>query len=180
MKRQIINIIAVALIAVLPLGNLFAQQTQQPPQGKGQGRMPGRQKMLQELNLSQDQKDQIQKLRTEHQKQMVDYRSDIQKTRIDIKNLFTGNNPDEGKILDLSKKVSDIQADMKASSIKNWFQIYNLLNDQQKATFRKMAPMLREGMGKGFQQRGRGMMGKGMMGKGMMQHRGKMAPQDNG
>ncbi|MCU7492182.1 MAG: Spy/CpxP family protein refolding chaperone [Bacteroidota bacterium] len=171
MKRQIVNILAVALIAVLPLGSLFAQQQQ----GKGQGKMPGRQKMLQELNLSQDQKDQIQKLRTEHQKQMVDYRSDIAKTRLDIKNLFTSNNPDEDKILDLTKKVSGIQADMKASSIKNWFQIYNLLNDQQKETFRKMAPMLRERMGEGFQKRG-----KGMMGKGMMQHRGKMAPQDNG
>ncbi|HEX2960286.1 MAG TPA: hypothetical protein VHO43_00745 [Ignavibacteriales bacterium] len=57
MKRQIVNILAVALIAVLPLGSLFAQQQQ----GKGQGKMPGRQKMFQELNLSQDQKDQIQK-----------------------------------------------------------------------------------------------------------------------
>ncbi|HEX2960285.1 MAG TPA: hypothetical protein VHO43_00740 [Ignavibacteriales bacterium] len=111
---------------------------------------------------------------------MVDYRSDIAKTRLDIKNLFTSNNPDEGKILDLTKKVSGIQADMKASSIKNWFQIYNLLNDQQKETFRKMAPGFLERMGEGFQKRGKGMMGRGMMGKGMMQHRGKMSQQDNG
>ncbi|MGE5431250.1 MAG: Spy/CpxP family protein refolding chaperone [Syntrophomonadaceae bacterium] len=176
MKRQIKNIIAVALVAILPLGSLIAQKT---PEEKGQGKFPGRQKMLQELNLSQDQKDQIQKLRSDHQKQMVDYKSDIAKTRIDIKNLFVNKNPDEGKILDLTKKVSDIQADMKASAIKNWFQIYNLLNDQQKETFRKMAPMLHErmGMGEGFQGRRQG---KGMMrGKGMMQDQGGKMPQKN-
>ncbi|HEX2865993.1 MAG TPA: Spy/CpxP family protein refolding chaperone [Ignavibacteriales bacterium] len=181
MKRQIKNFIAVAIVAILPLGTLFAQQQQQ---GKGQGKFPGRQKFLQELNLTQDQKDQIQKLRTEHQKQMVDLRSEIAKTRIDIKSQFTGNNPDESKILDLTKKVSGIQADMKASAIKNWFQIYNLLNDQQKATFRKMAPMLHEGMGKGMMGHGRarGMMGKGMMGKGMMQGRmnNRMQKNNNG
>lgn len=182
MKRQIKNLVAIAIIALLPLGSLLAQQQQpqqQQQQGKGQpGKFQGRQKFLQELNLTQDQKDQIQKLRSDHQKQMVDYKSDIAKTRIDIKNLFQSNNPDEGKILDLTKKVSDTQADMKASSIKNWFQIYNLLNDQQKATFRKMAPMMRERMGKGMMGKGRG---RGMMGKGMMHERmNQMQKENNG
>ncbi|MCU7495094.1 MAG: periplasmic heavy metal sensor [Ignavibacteria bacterium] len=172
MKRQIINIIAVALVAILPLGSMFAQ-------AKGQGKFQGRQKMLQELNLTQDQKDQIAKLRLEHQKQMIDYRSDVAKTRLEIKNLFLNKDVNENKVLDLTKKVSDMQADMKASSIKHWFQIYSLLNDQQKETFRKTAPMLngqRRGEGMKGMRRGRGM----MQGKGMMQGHGKMAPENKG
>lgn len=171
MKKQMINIIAIALVALLPLGSLFAQ-----PQGKGQGKFPGRQKMLQELNLTQDQKDQIAKLRLDHQKQMVDYRSGIAKTRLEIKDLFLNKNVEEGKVLDLTKKVSDMQADMKASRVKHWFQVYNLLNDQQKETFRKHAPMLGENMGMGM--RG-GMQGR-HQGKGMMQGRGRMQNQNNG
>ncbi|MGE5401178.1 MAG: Spy/CpxP family protein refolding chaperone [Ignavibacteriales bacterium] len=157
MKKQILFIIMIALISVSPLNSLFAQNGKK----NNDNRPPARQKLMQELNLSQDQKDQIAKLKLDHQKEMVDLKSEVEKNRIEMKNLFLGKDIDENKILDLSKKNSDIQAKMKTSSIQNWFKIYNLLNDDQKAIFRKNAPMMGERMKGKFMGRRPGM-GRGM------------------
>lgn len=153
MKKTIAITLILGLMALIPSSSSFAQE------GKGMKNAPMR-KMMKELNLSQDQKDQISKFRTDNQKKNIDLKAEIEKTRIQIKEELNQKNPDEGKIIDLSKKVSSIQADMKAGAISTWFKTYKILDDKQKEVFKKATPM--------FLEKGREMM------KGRMKGRGRM------
>lgn len=150
MNRSILKAVIVILIALLPASLLQAQRA------KGPNRMQVGKRMLEQLNLTPDQKDQIAKLRTENQKKMIDLKSEIQKTRLEIKDQMRQKDPDESKILDLTKKISSIQSEMKQNAISTWFKSYRLLDDKQKEVFKKFAPMLRASAG---EMRGRGQRG---------------------
>ena len=131
----------VILTTVLLFSNIFAQ-----PQMKGK-EMPGHFKLFKELNLTDKQKDDLANLRSEHQKQVIDLNSQIEKLRVDIKDQLRENNLDENKILDLTKKISDLQAQLKESSVKMWLNSYKLLDEKQKEIWRNNAPMFMERMG---------------------------------
>lgn len=118
--------------------------------------MPGHFKYFKELNLTDQQKDEIAKLRSEHQKQAIDIRSQIEKLRVDIKDQLREKNLDENNILGLTKKISDLQAQLKESSVKMWLDSYKLLDEKQQEIWRKNVPMMMERMGKMRDNMGRG------------------------
>jgi Spy/CpxP family protein refolding chaperone len=99
-------------------------------------------KLFKELNLTDQQKDEIAKLRSEHQKQAIDLKADIQKLRIEIKDQLREKNLNEDKILSITKKISDLQAQLKESAVKTWLDSYKLLDEKQKETWKEHAPML--------------------------------------
>ncbi|MEI7812068.1 MAG: periplasmic heavy metal sensor [Ignavibacteria bacterium] len=148
MKRYIPGIIVLLFLGVLPFNNIKAQDYRDKMWGKG---------LIKQLNLTQEQKDQIQKFRIENQKKLIDMKAEAAKIHLQMKESMTAKNLDENTILDLSKKVSGIQADIKTSMLAAWFKAYKILDDKQKETFIKFAPMLKEKAGKmceKFEKRG--------------------------
>ena len=125
MKKQIFT----AAIAVI----LMSLST-----ASAQGRVgdcPDCPRMKDRLNLSEDQLMKIQDLKTEHQKQLLDFKNSIAKNRLEMKQLLQDKTLDENKILALTDANSDIQAKMKRASVKHKFAVYNLLDDKQKEIF---------------------------------------------
>jgi Spy/CpxP family protein refolding chaperone len=164
MKKSIMKFVIVTLLAIPLSTNLFAQKMNAAQGGGMRGKGA---RMLQNLNLTADQKSQIEKLRLDNQKKNVDLKSEIEKTRLEIKEQLMQKDPDEGKITDLAKKVSNIQSDIKTNAISTWFKTYRLLDDKQKEVFKKSAPMFME---KGhMMMRDHNKMGRGKMGKGQKQ-----------
>ena len=107
---------------------------------------PEHSKMIKELNLTDQQKDELAKLRSEHQKSTIDLRANIQKIRVEIKDELREKNLNENKILSLTKKISDLQAQLKESAVKMWLDSYKLLDDKQREIWKEHAPMLMENM----------------------------------
>lgn len=104
-------------------------------------------RMLKELNLTDDQKSQIDKLQSDNQLKAIDQRADIAKLRLQIKDEMNNKTINESKVLDLTKKVSDIQAQLKASAVSTHIKIYNLLDDKQKEIWKDKNAFDGEGFG---------------------------------
>jgi Spy/CpxP family protein refolding chaperone len=141
MKKYIlITLSAVLLITLCTAFTYNAQTKDKVVKHSGSGHI-----LSKDLNLTDTQKDQIDKLRYEHKKEVTDLRYEIKKNRIEIEELLKSSNLDENKIRSYVDKNSDLQAKIKKSALNLWFKTYNLLDDKQKETWRKESPLLNEG-----------------------------------
>lgn len=98
-----------------------------------------------ELNLTNQQKDDLSKIRSEQQKKIIDLNAELQKVRIDLKNEIKNINLNEDKILSLTAKTSELQAKIKETRTTMWLKSYKLLDDKQKEIWKKSTPLLAEG-----------------------------------
>lgn len=131
-------------------------------------RMPmrGGREMMAALNLSEQQKTQMEKLRTELEKKQVTVQGKIAVLRVEMKELFQAENPDRGAIEKKMKEVSDLQHQMKVNGLDHMFAVKGILTPDQQKIWKKHMLQLGEerfGMGMG--------MGKGPEGR--MRMRGR-------
>lgn len=145
MKKQFFALVVVILIiSLIPVISSFAQEKIIKVKHE-----PGRGRFFKELNLTKEQKDQIDKFRFEHKNAAIDIRAQIQKNKLQIKELLKNQNIDESKIRSLVNNNSDLHAKLKKSILDMWFKSYNILDDKQKEMWREHTPFL-EGSSKRF------------------------------
>ena len=116
--------------------------------------------MAKRLNLSDEQKSKIGKLRTEFQKQQITQRSKLQLVRIEIRELMQAEKSDKSAIEKKIREASELQAQQHIARANQLLAIRNILTPEQQ----KVA---REGMLNHFRQ-------------GLQQHRMKMRRQPGG
>lgn len=131
MKNQIFSVLFIALF-ILPF-QIFAQ-----PEHSGDG--PRHKEMMEKLNLTDQQEEQISKLRTDHQMKMIDGRAEIQKLEVQLKDERKKIDLDEEKILSLTKKIGEMRAAQQLARTEMWLKIYNLLDDKQKELWKEHQP----------------------------------------
>lgn len=132
-----------ALIPILLLsffiGNLFSQPKDNFLFDKKFGRP-----LIEKLNLSDKQKEELAKLRSEHQKQMIDLKSEIKKLEIDLKSAWHEKDLDKKKIEAITDKIAESRKKMAKLRLNHWFDIYSRLNEEQKEIFRDMRGKMTE------------------------------------
>lgn len=101
------------------------------------------------LDLTADQKVQIDKLRDKHQKSMIDYQAEMKKLSLDVKNLWKAEKPDKKQIESAIDKLGALKSKMQKEKLAHWFDVNNLLDDKQKESFKEM----KQNFGKGMRQR---------------------------
>jgi Spy/CpxP family protein refolding chaperone len=144
-----------AILLMLGMAGLaFAQPG--PGMGEGMERhagnerepMHGRQDVMAKLNLSEDQQNQMQKLRIDLQKKQATVQSKIRLARLDIEELFMAATPDKGAIEKKMKEVSDLQYQEKLNGLDHMFAVKAILTPEQqklwKEHMRNGGPELRE------------------------------------
>ncbi|MEW6194564.1 MAG: Spy/CpxP family protein refolding chaperone [Bacteroidota bacterium] len=122
--------ISTLTIVILLLSQIPA--TAQPndnPMGKG---MFGQHNIVKMLELTSEQEKQFNDINYKHQKETIDLHAQIQKNRLELKNIMLNKNFDEKKILALTDENSKLQADIKKSAVNKWIAVYKILNDEQK------------------------------------------------
>ncbi|MBM4176463.1 MAG: periplasmic heavy metal sensor [Ignavibacteria bacterium] len=148
MKKTFVFVVLVMFSLILIFSSdAFAQRGQR----KGMGRMCGM--IAKELDLTKDQQAQIEKLRYSHQKAMIDYQAEIKKLSVDMKNQWKAEKVEKKNIESAMDKISQVKSQMQKVRLAHWFDIYNLLDDQQKETFKQMRHRFSEGVRQRFQQR---------------------------
>ncbi len=115
--------------------NFYPQNNDQP---RGQ-RFKGR--MLEKLNLTDEQQTKIEDLRIEHQKAMIDLRADLQKKRLAVKELTQKGNYSRSDYLNRVKDLNSARDNIASSMANHRMDVYEVLNDQQKKIFDQM-PMM--------------------------------------
>jgi Spy/CpxP family protein refolding chaperone len=112
--------------------SLFSQPMQDsPPMGPREG---GIKKLL---KLTTEQEKKFDDLAYQHKQDAVDIHAKIQKNRLELEKMVDDNNIDEKKLFQLTDENSKLQGNLKNSAVRSWFEIYKILNDEQKAIWSK-------------------------------------------
>ncbi|MCX6174309.1 MAG: periplasmic heavy metal sensor [Ignavibacteriales bacterium] len=129
MKKQWFLILSLIFLTNF---SLFSQQRQdEPPMGQREGGI----KML--LKLTAEQEKKFDDLTYQHKQDAVDIHAKIQKNRLELERMVKDNKIDEKNLFQLTDENSKLQGNLKSSAVRNWFEIYKLLNDEQKAIWSK-------------------------------------------
>lgn len=120
------------------------------------------------LNLTAEQKAEINKLRTAHLKDIKPLKDTLYSKRGDLRLLWREKNPDQEKITATMKEVRTLRDQIQDKSMDHLWAVYKILTPEQRETLRNYGPMrhcfgpdmgAHQGCGMGDKQ---GMMGKGM------------------
>jgi Spy/CpxP family protein refolding chaperone len=139
------------LAAALALPS-FAQQESAPDPGMRQGRGPVQQRntLMKQLNLTDQQQTQMQKLRLDMQKKEVALQGKVRLLRIELKELFLADDPEKNAIEKKMKEISDLQHQEKVASLEHLFAVKTVLTPEQqkiwKKHMREVGPEFRQGM----------------------------------
>lgn len=106
----------------------FAQQREpQMDNGEKMGPPP----VVENLNLSEEQKDQFKTINLQSEENVVSIKCEIEREQIQLKKELV-HSPKLETLLSINNKISKLESDMKTEHIKKWYSIYNILNDEQK------------------------------------------------
>ena len=103
----------------------------------GPRNMPRHQEMMGKLNLTDQQKSDMQKLRLEMEKKQVQIQSKIQLQRIDLRELFAADKPDRAAIEKGIKAVSELQLQEKMNMVDHLFAVNALLTPEQQKIWKQ-------------------------------------------
>jgi Spy/CpxP family protein refolding chaperone len=135
--------------------------------GAGIGRLLA---MGDELGLTDDQRDKIESLMTDHKLTQIDRRAAMQKAKVQLHVLMRDDDASESAVLKQIDKLSDLRADMQKSKYTHRKSIHSVLTAEQLDKVKKLKKSHGKRGGK-FGQAGRGCeQGEGKFGRGG--HRG--------
>jgi Spy/CpxP family protein refolding chaperone len=139
MRKSLLITLGIIFLSFTSI-TLFAQQNRQFKRDMMKERMPEmmRDRMADKLNLTDEQKTAIEELRLQHQKAMVPIKAEMEQKEIEMKELRLKGNYTREQFISKVKEISEIKNRMEISRAENQMDIYELLNDEQKATWNKM------------------------------------------
>ena len=144
MKNTIMKVVLVLLLSVFVAPVAFSQR----------GDCWNFKKLENKLNLTDTQKDQIEKLRLDHQIVMVDLKAKLEKTRIEFRTVMGKDDFTRGEYLAAQDKMAKIREEIRVKAANHRMDVLELMNKDQRtilAENRKFNPDK-----KGFGRKGRG------------------------
>ena len=157
------------LAAALAAGTLNAQ----PGPGAARPDRPRRDNLMEKLQLTDQQKDQMAKFRTQFQKANEELASKLRLNRIDLRDLARAEKADKAAIQKNVKAATELQEKMKLNHIDHLFAVRDILTESQQkiwkehmaqvlGEFRERAGEMRRGMRDGMRRGMRDGMHQGM------------------
>lgn len=101
--------------------------------------------LVERLNLSDEQKVKFQSLRLSHQKEMIDLKANLEKTRLVLREIKAKKNFSRSEYLNAVENINEAENKIALSRANHRMDIYEMLNDEQKKIFAETGPDL--GMG---------------------------------
>ena len=149
MKRMNkIKAIALTGLLMIATGTTFAQMGQgkrgmRP--GMGMKNQSGMYQNCQRMipDLTEEQENKIQKLRTAHMNEMTDFRNQLNEKRARLRTLQTSDNPSMNNINKVIEEMGDIRTEMHKERVSHLQKVRSELTDEQKTYFDNR--MMRQG-----------------------------------
>ena len=94
--------------------------------------------IMRRLNLNDEQKDKVSQLHSDLQRKQIDLRAKISELRVDVRELFRAQQPDQAKIDDAIEKIAKLQTDMKHARLAFWFDVNKNLTPEQQKIWHRM------------------------------------------
>jgi Spy/CpxP family protein refolding chaperone len=157
MKQRIVIITAIIFAAFIFIIPASGQNGNGPRKMKGEFG-------LKKLNLTDTQQAQIDKLRIEHQKEMVDLQANLKKQEIGMEEVTSNKNFSSTDFINVVQNISKAKDQIALAKANHFLDVYKLLDNTQKAQWLKMGKRML--MMKGMKENRGGMMHHDMMMKG--------------
>ena len=125
------NIVKKAMLVVLSIAFLSPLTFSQPGEGWNLKRLES------QLNLTDGQKDQVEKLRIEHQKSMVDLKAKLEKTRIELSEVMNKDDFTRSEYLAAHNKMTKFREDIQLAAANHRMDILDLMNKDQRKILAK-------------------------------------------
>ena len=130
MKKVILFTLLAATVAIA-----------QPRRMAHPGARQGMERIIEHLDLKEDQQKQFHKLHSLLQKNQIATHAKIQALRIDLRELFNIDGPDKSAIESKLTEISKMQNEMKLNHTAFWFDVNKMLTADQQKIWRHV-PML--------------------------------------
>ena len=127
-------------------GPMMGNASRGPRMMGGMGGMMLSPAMMDRLELTKEQRDNIESIFTSHKKDMIKKNADIALANIELQELIRKDKPDMNLIKDQLQKIANINVDVQYTQIKTQMDVKNILTDEQKANLEKFAKERRTGM----------------------------------
>lgn len=93
------------------------------------------QRMINMLDLSDEQLEEIQAIHLNGQKEMLTLRTTLQQKRAELRTLTIGDNYDKGKVAQLAEEIGDLHTQMLTKRTTHQQQIKEILTEEQRIKF---------------------------------------------
>jgi Spy/CpxP family protein refolding chaperone len=134
MKKLNLSGIAIILFIVLISSQFGYGQMER--RGMHQG---NHYKMMKEkLNLTDTQNEAVEELHFSHKREMIDLKADIEKKKLDMKELLSNGNYTRDDYLNKVKAISNAKEKMALVKANHRMDVYDLLTEEQRKTFDEM------------------------------------------
>lgn len=128
-KKMLKKTALIALVfAMAVCSTPFAQR--EPGERKG--------KDFKQLNLTPDQKKQIESKRIELKERMIDLRAQLEKKELERNKLFLNENISRSELINLTKDISEIKNEMEIARVNHSLDVFELLDANQKVIWKEM------------------------------------------
>ena len=123
-------ILTLLLSALFISGTIYAQEF--PGKKREKRMMEFKDKMKDKLNLSDEQKDKIETLKFNHQKEMIDLRANLEQKEVELAELKNTLNFSRDAFLNKINEISTAKNKIEIARANHQMDVYQILNDQQK------------------------------------------------
>jgi protein CpxP len=141
--RRLGTLIALALLATPLLAQGPPARGPRPGHSRGVDR-PMHERMLEQLDLTDDQREQIDQLISAHRDSMRDRRDQMRTRRMQMEDLADAEEFDEAAIRDAARAIAEVDADMAVERARLRHEIHELLTPEQQAKAAEMLQKRRE------------------------------------
>lgn len=124
--------LSLVLLTMFASAIAFSQEPPKRPRGEMMG-----QRLMERLNLSDDQKNHIEKLRTDFQKQQIGQRAKVQTAAVELRQLLRAENPDKAAIEKKINEVSQLRAQLQTARVHHMLNVRKVLTPEQQKMVRE-------------------------------------------
>ena len=134
MKRNLL--VLIGLMIITSYG--FAQKFDHPGQsGREDRHQPGHMMKLEMLDLSPEQREEIENSRYEVEKKVIPLRAEIQLKHLDTQKEMKADIPNRSKLMTITKEMSDLQLKIKQLMLDQKLKIHSILTPEQREQLKK-------------------------------------------
>jgi Spy/CpxP family protein refolding chaperone len=120
--------------------------------GKGMGGQ-GICGMENKLELNADQQKKVETFRSDMQKKQIDLMAKVKTMRVELRDLYNNENPDQKAIESKITEIGKLQNDMKLNHTNFWFAVNKILTADQQKIWKESGRIDCAGSGDGRQER---------------------------
>jgi Spy/CpxP family protein refolding chaperone len=95
-------------------------------------------KFMEKLNLTDEQKKDVEKIHFDSEKQTVAQRAKEETARIELQQLLKADTPDKSAIEKKINEIANLEVQMHMIKINSWFAVNKLLNPDQQKNWKKV------------------------------------------